>query len=187
MGFRSMTMAELASQLGMSKKTLYQYFNDKQDLVNAIVDQEIRVTQEECCNTTEQSKDAVHEILITLDCFTKDFKDVNPVVMSELQKFYPSAYQKFIRHKDTFVYMIIANNLRRGIEEKLYREDINIDVLTKFRLESIFMAFNQKVFPSNKYDLVTTTSVLIEHFLYGIVTEKGFKLINKYKNIWNKR
>jgi hypothetical protein len=83
--------------------------------------------------------------------------------------------------------MIIAKNLKRGIEEKLYRSDINIDVLTKFRLESIFMAFDQKVFPSNKYDLVTTTSVLIEHFLYGIVTEKGFKLINKYKNIWKKK
>lgn len=187
MGFRTMTMAELASQLGMSKKTLYQNFVDKQAIVAAIIEQEIASTQEECYHTREKSQDAVHEILITLECFTRDFKDVNPIVMSELQKFYPTVYQKFIRHKDTFVYTIISNNLKRGIEEKLYRSDINVDVLTKFRLESIFMAFDQRVYPSNKYNLVITTSVLIEHFLYGIVTEKGFKLINKYKNIWNKR
>jgi AcrR family transcriptional regulator len=187
MGFRAMTMSELSAQLGMSKKTLYQYFADKQAIVDAVVSKEILKTQEECRLAANTSLNAIDEIFITLDYITKDFQDVNPIIMYELQRYYPATFQRFSQHKNTFIYNTIATNLQKGIEEKLYRPDIHIDILTKFRLESIFMAFDQQIFPSPKYQLITTSQVLIEHLLYGIVTEQGFALINEYKNNWKNK
>jgi hypothetical protein len=77
---------------------------------------------------------------------------------------------------------MISNNLKRGIAEGLYRADIHVDILSRFRLESLEIAFNVEVYPTNRYNLVEVSIAIIENFLYGVATEKGFALIEQYKN-----
>ncbi len=67
------------------------------------------------------------------------------------------------------------------MEEGYYRADIIPDILAKFRIESIFIAFNQDLFPTGKYTVFQVQMIVMEHFLYGICTSKGQKLIIKYK------
>ncbi len=67
-----------------------------------------------------------------------------------------------------------------GIKEELYRPEINVDVMCKFRLESIMMPFNVSVFPPGKYNLASLSEEIIQHFIYGLATIKGHKLIQKY-------
>ena len=179
-GFRAVTMDELSSQLGMSKKTIYQFYEDKDALVDAIMENEINNTQKDCTICGDMAENAIDEIFLTMELITQDFKDINPIVIHDLSKFYPSTFNKFRHHKDDFIYTVIKNNMLRGIREGLYRENLNVDVLTKLRLETMMLAFDQQVFPSEKYNLIQVTSVLIEHFLFGIVTEKGHQLINEY-------
>jgi TetR/AcrR family transcriptional regulator, cholesterol catabolism regulator len=76
---------------------------------------------------------------------------------------------------------MIRTNLERGIEEGLYRPEINVDVIAKLRLEGVMAAFNQELFPSNKYNLATLNKEIMEHFLFGVSSLKGYKLILKYQ------
>ena len=80
-----------------------------------------------------------------------------------------------------FLLEVIRKNMEWGIKEELFRPEINMDVMSKFRLESMMIAFNISVFPPRKYNLVEVTQEIIEHFVYGLATIKGHKLILKYK------
>lgn len=186
-GFRAMTMDDLAVKLGISKKTLYQYYEDKEALVDAVISDEMDSKEQDCNICHELAVDAVDEIFLTLEMMTQEFKDLNPLMLHDLQKYFPSIASKFIEFKNNHFYGIISNNLKRGIKEGLYRKEINVDVLTKYRLESVMISFNQEVFPSSKYNLSQVTRELLEHFLYGIVTEKGHELILKYKKSKSKQ
>ena len=76
---------------------------------------------------------------------------------------------------------MIKHNLERGIAEELYRPEIKIDMMTRFRLESMMLGFNTEIFPPTRYNLAELQQEMIEHFLYGLATLKGYKLILKYK------
>ena len=179
-GIRSVSMDDIANNLGMSKKTLYQYFADKDELVDAVVDDHIKLIQGDCTGCRIDANDAIHEIFITMERIIENFTNMNPMVLNDLAKFHYKAYQRFRDHKDKFMANIIAANIEWGKKEELYRADINTDVLTKFRLESMMIAFNVNVFPPSKYNLAELSEHIIQHFVYGLTTVKGHKLVEKY-------
>ncbi|NOT52867.1 MAG: TetR/AcrR family transcriptional regulator [Chitinophagaceae bacterium] len=180
-GIRSVSMDDIAADLAMSKKTLYQFFADKDELVDAVVDKELKKGQCDCMNCRTQSKDAVDEIFLTMEHIAEQFRNMNPMVIYDLEKFHAASYQKFLKHKNEFLMDVIRKNMERGIQEELFRPEINVDVMSKFRLESMMIAFNMSVFPPRKYNLAEVTQEFIEHYLYGLATLKGHKLILKYK------
>ncbi len=180
-GIRSVSMNDIATELGMSKKTLYQFFADKDELVDAVVDKELKRGQCDYVECNQQSKDAVDEIFITMEKIADQFRNMNPMVLYDLEKFHIKSFQKFLKHKNEFLLEVIRKNIERGIDEELFRPEINVDVMSKFRLESQMIAFNIMVFPPRKYNLVEVTQEIIEHYLYGLATLKGYKLILKYK------
>jgi TetR/AcrR family transcriptional regulator, cholesterol catabolism regulator len=179
-GIRSVSMDDIANHLGMSKKTLYQYYADKDELVNAVVDGHVSGIQTDCMNCRNEAKDAVHEVIITMEQIMEEFSNMNPMVLHDLEKFHFRSYQRFKDHKDKFLAKVIRDNIEWGIKEELYRPDINVDVISKFRLESMMLPFNVSLFPPGKYNLATLSEIIIEHFVYGLATIKGHKLIQKY-------
>lgn len=179
-GIRSVSMDDIAVQLGMSKKTLYQYFADKDELVEAVLGDEITQGQQDCMGCFSASKDAVDEIFLTMEHIVEQFRNMNPMVLYDLQKFHHTSFQKFLKYKNEFLFEVIRKNMERGIKEELFRPEINVDVLSKFRIETMMLAFNMDLFPPRKYNLAEVTREIIEHFLYGLSTLKGHKLILKY-------
>ncbi len=179
-GIRSVSMDDIANNLGMSKKTLYQYYADKDELVDAVVEGHISMIEDDCMNCRKDAKDAVHEIFITMERIMDEFNNMNPMLLYDLEKFHFNAYQRFKGHKNKFLAQVIAANMEWGIKEELYRPEINIDVMCKFRLESMMIPFNVSVFPPGKYNLATLSEKIIEHFVFGLATVKGHKLIQKY-------
>jgi TetR/AcrR family transcriptional regulator, cholesterol catabolism regulator len=180
-GIRSVSMDDIATQLGMSKKTIYQYYADKDELVDAVVNVELDNTQHDCIKCKEDSKDAIEEMLLTMEQVHEQFSNMNPMVLYDLEKFHQKAFQKFLKHKHEFLYKVIKANIERGIKEELYRPEINIEVLTRYRLEGMMIPFNIFVFPPGKYNLADVTQETMEHFLFGLTTLKGHKQILKYK------
>lgn len=180
-GIRSVSMDDIATQLGISKKTIYQSFADKDELVDAVMVKEIKERQQQCLCCNQEAKDAVHEIFMMMAKILEQFRHMNPVVMYDLEKFHFKSYQKFMQHKYEFLLGVIRQNITWGVEEGLYRDDFNQEILARFRLESMMMAFNIQIFPPSKYNLAEVTQEIIEHFVYGIVTLKGYKLIQKYR------
>jgi AcrR family transcriptional regulator len=173
-------MDDIANNLGMSKKTLYQYFADKDELVEAVVDGHINEVELDCQNCRKLAVDAIHEIFLTMEQIMEEFNNMNPMLLYDLEKFHFKAYQRFRNYKDKFLLEIIRNNIEWGIRDELYRADLDIDVLSKYRIESMMIPFNVSVFPPGKYNLARTSEIIIENFTYGMATIKGHKLIQKY-------
>ena len=180
-GIRSVTMDEIATQLGMSKKTIYQYFTDKDQLVDAVAVDEIRFSQESCLKDAAVSANAIEEIFRVMEFVDVMFRNMNPSMLHDLEKYHPLGYKKFLEHKNKFLYEMIRNNIERGITEELYRPEIDVEIMSRYRLESMMLLFNNQLFPTSKFNLVKLHQEILEHFLYGLATMKGYKLILKYK------
>jgi AcrR family transcriptional regulator len=181
-GIRSVSMDDIAAQLGMSKKTLYQYYTDKDELVNAVFDVVLATNKAQCVDCTRKGENAIHEVFLSFDMVEEMLKNMNPAVLFDMQKYHPSAFKKFDDFRNGFLYKTIKANLERGISEELYREEIDTDILSRYRLHSVLLSFNPDVFPSNKTNLAYIEQQLLECFLYGLATAKGEKLIQRYKN-----
>ena len=181
-GIRSVSMDDIAAHLGMSKKTLYQYYTDKDELVNAVFDVILSVNKNNCTECSNNGENAIHEVFLSFDIMEEMLKTMNPSVIFDMQKYHPSAYKKFAAFKNEFLYKIIKTNLERGVREELYREEIDTDILSRYRLYTVLLSFNPEVFPTIKTNPVHIEQQLIECFLYGLATPKGYKLIQKYKS-----
>lgn len=179
-GIRSVSMDDIANNLGMSKKTLYQYFADKDELVEAVVDRHINLVEGDCVNCQEQASDAVHEIFLTMQHIMQEFNNMNPMLLYDMEKFHFNAYQRFKNYKDKFLLQMVRKNIEWGIKDELYRADLDVDTLSKYRIESMMIPFNVTIFPPGKYNLAETSQCIIEHFIYGLTTVKGHKLVQKY-------
>jgi AcrR family transcriptional regulator len=181
-GIRSVSMDDIAVQLGMSKKTLYQYYVDKDELVNAVFDTVLVSNRDRCTICTSSGDNAIHEVFLSFDMLEDMLSEMNPALIFDMQKYHPTAYRKFEDFRNHFLLGLIKANLERGIREELYRDDIDVDILSRYRLHAILLSLDPEVFPSNKKRLVFIEQQLLEHFLYGLATQKGQKLIQKYKS-----
>jgi TetR/AcrR family transcriptional regulator, cholesterol catabolism regulator len=180
-GIRSVTMDEIATQLGMSKKTIYQYYTDKDQLVDAVAVDEIQFSQECCTRDAATAENAIEEIFKVMEFVEVMFRNMNPSMLHDLEKYHPVGYKKFLEHKNKFLYELVKKNIERGIKEELYRPEIDVEFMARYRLESMMLAFNPDLFPMSKFNLVKIHQEILEHFLYGLATLKGYKLILKYK------
>ena len=179
-GFRSVTMDEIAGQLGVSKKTIYHFFADKDELVEAVMETEMLQMQTDCRKQCHESENAIEELFKDMDTMEAMMSAMNPQVLFDLEKYYPKTFEKFKKHKHGFLLDVIKKNLQRGIREELFRSDLDMEIIAKFRLESGFIPFNKDIFPYGKYSLMQVAFEISYHYLHGITTTKGKKLIDKY-------
>ena len=180
-GLKSVSMDDIAGKLGMSKKTIYQYYADKDALVDEVI-KSVLEHNETCCNMDKNRADnAVHEIFLAMDFIMEVFRSMNPSLLFDMQKYYPSAYQKFAKHKNDYLFGVIKENLKRGIEEELYREDLKVEVIASFRVESMMLPFNPEFHTKVKQSLAAIEQEITMHYLFGMVSPKGYKLAVKYR------
>ena len=182
-GLRQVTMDDLAHQLGISKKTIYQYYKDKDDLVKAVVNLELKDHELICEKCKSKAENAIHEMFLLMENMKAMTQTMNPNAMMELEKHFSSSFEMIKNHKDEFLFSLIKQNLMKGIEEGCYRKDLDIDIISKFRLETVFIPFNLHLFPLNKFNSIEVHTQLMEHFVYGLMTVKGHELMDKYKKL----
>lgn len=180
-GIRSVSMDEIATQLGISKKTIYHYYADKDAIVDAVLDIAIQENMQRCSCTKNDSANAIHEVFLAVDLTHEMLKVMNPAIVYDLEKYHYHSFKKFTEHKNKFFFNIIKQNLERGIEEELYRTDINVELLASFRIVTMFLIFNPEFLMNVKANINEALTQITENFLYGIATLKGIKLIEKYK------
>lgn len=180
-GIRSVTMDDIAKHLGMSKKTIYQHFSDKNKLVITLMKSKIASQVYIIDKGFEGVENAVYELFIAVDNLEKMLSNTNPTLFFDLQKYYPAAWALFKDFREYVLYEKVLDNLKRGIKEQYYRADINVEIIARMRIEQIDMAFNQMVFSVQKFSTSQVIRELTDHFLYGICTDKGQKLISDFK------
>ena len=182
-GIKTITMDEIAKQLGVSKKTIYQEFPDKDSLVHSLMLIDLEARHTEFREIYNNAENVVDEVFTIMKKMTEIFSKCNPVMYYDLQKYYPKTWKLFSDFKLKFILQRVEMSIEKGKKEGLVREDVNTKILAHLRIEEITMAMSGQVFPHDKFNMLEVQLALTEHFLYGICTLKGHKLVNKYKKI----
>jgi len=178
-GIKSITMDDVASELGISKKTLYQFVTDKDDLVGKFIDNEIELRQEEISKCFKIGFNAIEELVEISIFMNKMMRDQNPATEYDLRKYYPHHYQKTVKTRRERMYNYVLLNLKKGKEEGLYREDMNEEVIAK-----LYMSRSENIYFSELFTVEEFTSIklfveLLTYHVRGIATEKGISVLEK--------
>ncbi|MBK8243668.1 MAG: TetR/AcrR family transcriptional regulator [Saprospiraceae bacterium] len=182
-GLKNVTMDDIAHELGMSKKTLYQEYTNKKDIVETITEKFLTNHEKEYELLVTEAKDAVEELLKLMENLNYIFERLNSRIIYDMQRHFPEAWQKFKEHKYQFMLRKIIDNLNRGVQENLYRKDIQVEIIGRMRLEQIQIALDPMIFPPEKFSIKEIHRQLLLQYLHGITTMKGHKLINKCLNV----
>lgn len=181
-GFKPVTMDDIARRAGISKKTLYQHFANKQEIVNeSVVWYKGKIT-DNCRQVIDESDNAIDAMLRTQVMMDQTYKQMNPAALMEMQRYFPEAYNSFRDMLQEVDVAMIRDNINLGIADGLYRAEVNADLMARFRLETSLIMFQPNLLVNERYDLLFVSHEICEHFLYGIMTAKGEKIYQKYKD-----
>lgn len=179
LGIRSVNMDDIAQHLRISKKTLYQYVKDKNELVLRTVKQ-IGDHHRTCIHgICEQGHNAIDESFEISRFVASQVGQIHPSVHFDLQKYHPEAWELLQSTEREDIYRCIADNLRKGIEEGLYREDLDIDVIARIYISRFDVTFDGQLFPADKYSFEDVIWELFRYHIRGIASDKGRKYLMK--------
>ena len=174
-GVRSISMDDIARHLSVSKKTLYQHFTDKEDIVTLVFESVLSESRKEFEVIHKTAENAIDELAKLSVCLKKNVDEINPSLLFDLQKYYPKAWAVWLEFKRMCIYDSIKRNLDQGVAEGFYRPEINTEMLSIVRMALIETAFDDKIFSHDRFRMTEVQMQIFEHFVYGIVTEKGKK------------
>jgi AcrR family transcriptional regulator len=180
-GIRSTSMDDIATELGISKKTIYQFYSNKDSLVEALVDKATYEHIFSCKILTANSDNAIIELYFLMLYIKELYNILNPVILYDLEKNHELAYEKFKNHKALFIHQTFKENMERGVKMGLYRGDFDIDIIARFFLESVTLISDPGIFspvPSNK---IKPIEEIFACLISGIVTTTGMEIVSTYK------
>lgn len=179
-GIKSLTMSDIARELKISKKTLYKYVTDKNDLVSKTI--AIVLDQQECEfeEISKEVEDPIEELIQISQLAEKHLKAIHPSVIFDIQKFHPDAWTQFECHKDTHIYLSVMENLECGKKNGVYREDMESAIIAKLFIARFDILFNQDIFPSEEFDLAQVNKEMMSYHLNAILSKKGRKQLEGY-------
>ena len=179
-GIKSVTMDDIAKDLGISKRTIYQHFPDKEAIVILVVKQELETQQCQMDKMDEDKLNPIAQMIQGADYMRISLAHMNPVVFHDLKKYHPLAWEMFHQYKHEYIIKEIRENLVEGVEAGLYRKEINVDMLSILRVEQVLMAFDPTVFPADRFNMMNIQMEFVKHFLHGILTPRGLEYYTKY-------
>ena len=183
-GIKSVTMDDIAKHLGMSKKTIYQFFKDKNELVMALLKKKLKEDEENMAAIINNSTNVIEEMIVMMKCHEELFSRINPAVIHDLQKYHPEAWKQFQSFKAEVVIKKMGDLLVKGIKQGYVRPEIDVKVIAKMHVNQIEMGFDPSIFPVSEFNIWRVQKQFLEHFAYGICTLKGYKLLSQHKNIY---
>jgi len=178
-GIKSITMDDVAREMGISKKTLYQFVSDKDDLVGKFIDNEIRIRQEEICKCFRIGFNAIEELFEISIFMNKIMRDQNPATEYDLKKYYPHHHQKIVKARREGIYNYILLNLKKGKKEGLYREEMNNEIIARLYLSRSESIHINDLFTIEEFTSIKLFIELLTYHIRGIATDKGIMLLDK--------
>jgi TetR/AcrR family transcriptional regulator, cholesterol catabolism regulator len=179
-GIRSVTMDDVSHELGISKKTLYQYVHDKDDLVHKVVEIEISDRQERMNISCSDDKNAIEQLLEIARCISTMLKDYSSATEYDLKKYYPDLYLKVRDLRRNHVFRFIFDNLKKGIEEGLYREEIKLDTISRLNVALIDNMVDSEVISIPEFMDPQFFNEFFVYHIRGIVNARGLSFFEKH-------
>ncbi len=183
-GIRSISMDDIAKEMGMSKKTLYQYVENKPDLIEKLLSHHVDDSQA-CIVEDGEGLNAIDILLRVSMKVSEEMKDFNPVVAFDLEKFYPALYRSFVSAKREHVYKHIKENLDQGIKEGIYRSDIDADLVAKLYVQKLRDVHDPEFLSSVEFSQEKVFQVMFENHIGGISNAEGIAYYERKMNELN--
>ncbi len=181
-GIRGVTMDDVASEFGISKKTLYQYFKDKEDLVGQVIDYYLENPVFNLC--FEESGNSIDHYFVLRQHVAKTIKHFNNNLEFELKKTYPALFKKVHNFKRKRIYDDTIRNIENGIKEGFVRPEIDTDVVAKLQVGRVLCTLNpdNEIFTDEEVMNLDLFDKMMDYHIHAICTEKGIKYYRKQLN-----
>jgi AcrR family transcriptional regulator len=181
-GIKSITMDDIARELGISKKTLYHYVEDKAELVENVILYGFNLFKDKVLAVMDENYDAVLQLIKLNNLVTEQLKDFSANIEYDLKKYYIGLHDKLKTSYLDLMKSCISRNIELGKTSGLYRSEIDSDIITKLHVARIELAPHTEIFTIEEYTSPGfVMEVCIAH-LNSLVNEKGLELVEKYKN-----
>jgi len=172
-------MDDVARELSISKKTLYQYVTDKDDLVGKFIENEIELRFEEIYKCFKIGFNAIEELFEISFFMNRMMKDQNPTTEYDLKKYYPHHYQKTVKARREGMYKYVLQNLKKGKEEGLYREDMDVEIIAKLYMSRSENNHLNELFTNEEFTSIKLFIEILTYHIRGIATKKGIIVLEK--------
>jgi AcrR family transcriptional regulator len=180
-GIRGVTMDMLANQIGISKRTIYEVFRDKDELLSGVLKWMTFKQREMMEKTLNESENVIEAIFNIMNIMMKHFQNMSPAFLMDMKRLHQDVMKKL---DDIDALPYIRNNemiIERGIKEGVFRKDIDVRIINKCMLEVAKMSNDKEIFPPDDYINKDVVRNVYINYLRGICTQKGLDLINHYE------
>ena len=180
LGFKSVTMDDIANEMGISKKTIYVHFANKTKLVEAVTFElfdRIREGIDGICNTAINPIEQLYDIKMFVMHHLKNEKS-SP--QYQLKKYYPQIYELLKMKQFEKMHDCVKESLQKGIDTELFRSNIHVDFISRMYFNGMMGIKDDTIFPQNIFTMDYLMESYLEYHLRAIVTEKGLKILNKF-------
>lgn len=177
-GVKSVTMDDIARELGMSKKTLYVYFKDKKDLIMKVVSGYLDYHRAQMDAIFAKKLNAIDELFEIYAKNKSELGEMKAMVLFELRKYYPEAWKKYENFKRSYIPSCVEENLNRGKKEGLYRNNLNSRIIAIAYTNLVNLIFESDQFGEKEFDFKTLYLELFYYHIRGIASEKGNEYID---------
>lgn len=178
-GIRSVSMDDLARHLGMSKKTIYQYFENKDSLVSAMILNHCEQEKREVESILVNSDNALDQMQMIARMALRTLDEVSSGTMFDLQKYYRAQWIAITDLHKKLIHSVIKQNIEQGITEGIYRVDIDANIIARLYGEMAFSVINMEVFPLKEYSMQEVYKQAFHYHINAILSSKGKKMIKK--------
>ena len=181
-GIKSLTMNDIASKLGISKKTLYTYVSDKNNLVKECIS--LHINSDECAmhEACDASHNAIEELVSMSKIASEIMSKMHPSILFDLQKYHPEAWALIREFEDHTILELTKANLLKGIEQGIYRKEMNVEIIASLYVSVVQSIFSNISPSNNKYSITEQYFEIFNYHIRGIANNNGIKLINQYLN-----
>jgi TetR/AcrR family transcriptional regulator, cholesterol catabolism regulator len=181
-GIRAITMDDISSEAGVSKRTIYENFKDKDELLRAC----LAFIDEHHARETEQimaqSNNTIDLVFRFLKHGVKAINSINPLFLADLKKYHYRIWKEtYSINSDKYLSQTFTI-LKKGINEGLFRKDVDIEIVANLLNEQLILMSDERIFPSLKFSKTVVFENIIINFFRGIATGKGLEIIDKYMN-----
>lgn len=180
LGIKSVTMDDVATRLGISKKTLYQYVTDKNDLVDRVLKH--LSTCYKCdidLVRARQGQNSIDELYAITTTVAGHMQGIHPSIHFDLEKYHPEAFNNMRTTKRKEIFACMTDNMTRGIKEGLYREDLNIPVIATIYIARFDLVFDGTLFPPETFSMNDLHWEIFRYHVRGIASKKGLDYLEK--------
>ncbi|MFL9843162.1 TetR/AcrR family transcriptional regulator [Flavobacterium rhizosphaerae] len=180
MGLKGVTLDDIAQEMGISKKTIYQHFSNKNSLVEAVCMEIVDTIKCNIDNINASIHDPMEELFEIRRYVKQTVEGKYQLIIYQLNRFFPEIAQKLRSNQFDKMYTSVKSNIERGMAMGLYRKELDKEFISRIYFIGVSSTKDNEIFHEELFNIGKTTNLFLEYHLRAICTPKGIALLERY-------